>query len=136
QTLPVIRRMSDRRGEHLFVRLSDGTVGSLPAWMFSLECSTRCCLGTPLIAIDALRSLRDLLSSLQSSKDCGKASANPPLQEGGSEEANRAFESTTQPAVAKRSSGSNPRRQTKSAGADRTADKRIARRKPNTRRRR
>jgi hypothetical protein len=76
--------------------------------MFSPECSARCCLGNPLIAVHALRSLRDLLSSLQSQKDCGKASTNPPLQEVVSEEANRAAGFTVQPAVAERSGSRYP----------------------------
>jgi hypothetical protein len=40
-----------------------------------------CALGRPLIALEALRDLRDLLNALQDPSECDKASLKPP--EGG-----------------------------------------------------
>ncbi len=100
--------MSNQRGEYIFLKLPDGTVCSLPAWMFDAGCLVRCRLGAPLIAIDALQNLRDLLSTLQPSKECGKDSSNPPFTEVSSEEANRTARVTTEPAHSSQSSGSNP----------------------------
>lgn len=140
QTLPVLRRMVDRRGEHLFVQLPDGTVCSLPTWMFNPSCSTRYYLGPPLIAVDALRHLRDLLSSLRPSEDFGKDSANPPFMEGAIEEHNRTARVATQPATGEQSDGSRAGKQANGTGsrAGRVADQRVSRQrsKPSTRRRR
>src|SRR5207237_1367504 len=77
QALRVLKRERDRHGhgEYLFCELPDRTSRSLPAWMFSSEC-TAFSVGPPAIAIEALSDLRDLLSSLQKSSPCDKASAD------------------------------------------------------------
>lgn len=72
--------MTDRRGEHLFVELKDGTICSLPLWMFNPDTKADS-IGQPWIAVEALSALRELFGSLQSSGDCGKASLNPPKEE-------------------------------------------------------
>jgi hypothetical protein len=39
-----------------------------------------CSLGKPLIALEALRELRDLLCALHDAPKCGKASLKPPKE--------------------------------------------------------
>ena len=82
QALRVLKRERDRHGhgEYLFCELPDRISRSLPAWMFSSEC-TAFSVGPPAIAIEALSDLRDLLSSLQKSSPCDKASATSPLSQ-------------------------------------------------------
>ncbi len=70
-----------RRGEYVFCQLPDGTISSLPAWMFSPECA-QLSLGSPLIAVEALLQLRDLLNALQVPSGCDKASLKPSLKGG------------------------------------------------------
>ena len=65
--------MKDRRGEHLFCDLPDGTIASLPSWMFDSACS-QFSLGPPLVALEALVELRDLLDALQPPGECDRAS--------------------------------------------------------------
>lgn len=60
--------------------LPDGTIAGLPCWMMDPSCGV-CSLGRPLITLDALRELRDLLHALQRPPKCDKASLKPP--EGG-----------------------------------------------------
>jgi len=72
QQLRVQKRQKDRHGEYIFVRLPDDTTSGLPAWMFRPECA-EFIVGSPLISIDALSGLRDLLTVLRPSPPCGKA---------------------------------------------------------------
>jgi len=60
----VRKHMKNRRGEHIFCELPDGTVCSLPMWMFSPDC-TRFSLGRPVISVVALPELRDVLTALR-----------------------------------------------------------------------
>jgi hypothetical protein len=69
----VVKRVKDRRGEYLVCELPDQTLCSLPGWMFSPEYAAFS-LGEPAIAIEALNELRELLTSLQKSSSCDKAS--------------------------------------------------------------
>lgn len=82
QALRVLKRERDRRGhgEYLFCELPDRTSRSLPAWMFSSECTTFS-VGPPAIAIEALSELRDLLNSLQKSDSCDTAPTTSPLSQ-------------------------------------------------------
>src|SRR6266699_2731182 len=98
--------MRDCHGEHLFVELPDGTICSLPAWMFRPECASFS-VGAPRIAVEALLVLRDLIASLHTAADCAKASLNQPPKEKVSEAINQRNEATTQPAASRRS-GSDP----------------------------
>jgi hypothetical protein len=77
----IVHGRVNRNGERVLCRLPDGTVGSLPAWMLRAE-SSRFTLGKPLVSVDALRELRELLSTLQASPDCGKASLKIMPREG------------------------------------------------------
>jgi hypothetical protein len=113
QSLRVRRRMVDWRGDNIFVELPDGTICSLPAWMFRPDCSVKYSLGDPLVAISALCDLRDLLSSLQPSEGWDKDSTNPPSTEGLSEKTKPAERAAAEPAVARGVSDSRPRKQAK-----------------------
>ena len=62
----IVHGRVNRNGERVLCRLPDGTVGSLPAWMLRAD-SSQFTLGKPLVSVDALRELRDLLSTLQAS---------------------------------------------------------------------
>lgn len=126
QTLRVCRRMKDHRGEHIFVELSDGTMCSLPSWMFSSDCTIRCSLGAPLIAVEALCELRDLLSSLHPTNGCGKASLKP-FKEEVSEATKSDRKSTTEPATSNQPGSGSPRRQASriDACSRGTSDRRI-----------
>lgn len=100
QSLRVVRRTRDRHGEHLFCELSDRTVCFLPRWMFSPECA-QFSLGKPAIALEALNELRDLLTSLQKSSSCDKASAASRSQEDEHEVKPEVGELTTESRVAR-----------------------------------
>ena len=67
--------MRDCHGEHLFVELADGTICSLPEWRFRPECPGFL-VGAPLIAVEALVALRDLIASLHTAAECAKGSRN------------------------------------------------------------
>jgi hypothetical protein len=105
QKLIVHGRLS-RNGERVLCRLPDGTVGSLPAWMLRAE-SSQFILGKPIIGVDALRELRDLLSTLQSSGGCGQASLKIMPKEGINEtaEAKHTTTASTEPAARPDSNG-------------------------------
>ena len=62
RSLRVHRRMKNRSGEQVFCELPNDTTCALPTWMFSADCA-RFTLGRPLIRIEALRELRDVLTS-------------------------------------------------------------------------
>ena len=102
----IVHGRVNRNGERVLCRLPDGTVGSLPAWILRPE-SSQFILGKPLIGLDALRELRDLLSTLQASAGCGKASLKIMPKEGIDEtaEAKRTAIATTAPAAGSASSG-------------------------------
>jgi len=77
----IVHGRVNRNGERVLCRLPDGTVCSLPTWLLRPE-SSQFTLGTPLVSVDALRELRDLLSTLQASAGCGKASLKVVPKEG------------------------------------------------------
>src|SRR5437667_12521739 len=56
----IVHGRINRNGERVLCRLPDGTVCSLPAWILRPE-SSQFTLGNPLVSVDALRELRDLL---------------------------------------------------------------------------
>ena len=72
--------MPGGKTSQFFCELPDGTIAGLPCWMMDSSCEL-CALGRPLIALEALRDLRDLLNALQDPSECDKASLKPP--EGG-----------------------------------------------------
>jgi hypothetical protein len=98
--------MRDCHGEHLFVELADGTISSLPEWMFRPECPGFL-VGAPLIAVEALVALRDLIASLHTAAECAKASLNQPPKEEVSEAISQRSEPTTKSSASQRS-GSGP----------------------------
>lgn len=65
--------MNKRNGEQVFCELPDSTICALPTWMFSADCA-RFTVGPPLIHVEALRELRDVLSAWQSTSSWDKAS--------------------------------------------------------------
>lgn len=96
--------------------------------MFSPECA-RFSLGSPLIAVEALLELRDLLDALQVPSGCDKGSLQPSPREG----INEAARQTTRPAdesIAPQHASSNrSQRQAKrtGAGTDGATDQRAPR---------
>ena len=129
--------MKDRHGEHVFCELPDGTICSLPTWMFSPDC-TRLSLGRPVISVGALVELRDLLNTLQHSAGCGKPSLKSLPKEGKNEAISEANGAAVKPATDRRSGSNGARRQTKRAGGSThgTVDKRRSRKQQTARRRR
>ena len=132
--------MKNRNGEQIFCELPNSTTCALPTWMFSADCA-RFTLGRPLIGIEALRELRDVLTSWQTTSSCDKASLRQsPLEvvhETASEADRRSTVASTAP---HRVQGSDIPRQAKRtrSSARRTAHQRITRkqRKKDKRRRR
>ena len=130
--------MKDFHEEYLFVELADGTICSLPAWMFHPECAGFS-QGPPLIAVEALVALRDLISSLHAAAECAKASLNPPPKEEVSEAVSQDAETTTQPAAVRCSDSSPSQRQaTRTNRRDRrdARQRRAPKRKPSSKRKR
>src|SRR5579884_4022781 len=112
QTLRVQKRMKDRHGEHIFCELPDGTVCSLPSWMFRPECAYLA-LGSPIVSVEALAALRDLLDTLRARPQCDMHSLDQSSKEGVNEAASDATQHAVHPAPARRAGGSNSRRQAK-----------------------
>jgi hypothetical protein len=65
------------KSKQLLCELPDGTIAGLPDWMMDSRCN-ECSQGEPLIALAALRELRDFLSALQNGPKCDKASLKLP----------------------------------------------------------
>ena len=65
--------MKNRNGEQIFCELPNKTICALPTWMFNADCA-RFTLGRPLIRIEALRELREVLTAWQTTSSCDKAS--------------------------------------------------------------
>jgi len=59
----VQKRLKDRQGDCIFIRLPNETTCGLPAWMFSPDCM-QFTIGRPHVAVDALLELRDLMMAL------------------------------------------------------------------------
>lgn len=69
RSLPVDDRKKTREGEYFVCRLQDQTTLTIPAWMLKPECA-EFSLGPPLVAVEALLDLRELLTSLRLSSGC------------------------------------------------------------------
>ena len=74
--------------------------------MFRRECPGFL-VGAPLIAVEALVALRDLIANLHTDAECAKASLNLPPKEEVSEAISQHSEPTTKPSAAQHS-GSGP----------------------------
>ena len=74
--------------------------------MFRPECPGFL-VGAPLIAVEALVALRDLIASLHTAAECAKASLNQPPKEEVSEAISQRSEPTTKSSASQRS-GSGP----------------------------
>ena len=105
QTLRIHKRMKDRHGEHIFCELPDGTICSLPTWMFQPDC-LRFPLGSPLISVEALAALRDLIGALRMPASVAMATLNQPPKEGVDEATSNTNEHAIQPAAARRTGSS------------------------------
>ena len=112
QTLRIHKRMKDRHGEHIFCELPDGTVCSLPTWMFRPDCM-HFPIASPLISVGALAALRDLIGTLRTAASGAMATLDQPLKEGVDEATSDTHEHAVQPAAARgtgRSSAELPRK--------------------------
>ena len=116
QSLRVWRRMKNRHGEHMFCELPNGTICSLPAWVFSPDCASFS-VGPPLACAAALVELRDLLSAWQSSTDCGKPSMEESPREVGCDSPSEAAGLTVEPVAHRCPEDSYPGRQTAGVGS-------------------
>jgi hypothetical protein len=116
--------MKDCHGEHIFCELPDQTICSLPAWMFNPRC-VELSLGSPLIAVDALAELRDLLTALQVSSSRDKASLKSSLKEGTGETNNEAIHPTIEPGITQRVVDHDSRQQ--AAGVDKSSSRAVDR---------
>src|SRR2546427_785305 len=67
----------DRYGEHFFCRLPDDTICLLPAWMFD-SANRKSAIGPPVIAIEALAALRDLLTTVRAAGASGSSLRSAP----------------------------------------------------------
>ncbi len=126
QSLRVQKRQRFPGGEQVFVQLEGGATCGLPAWMVSSTCAAFV-IGPSLIATEALRELRDLLSVLPSGPECAKASLKLAPKEGRNEVSAEVFTHATQPSPAGASPPGAAGRQgpTNDSSSDRTA---VARR--------
>src|SRR4051812_45983308 len=101
QTLRIHKRMKDRHGEHIFCELLDGTICSLPTWMFRPNCM-HFHIGSPLISVEALAALRDLIGAVRTPASGAMATLNHPPKEGVDEATSNTNEHAVQPAAARR----------------------------------
>ena len=79
-SLRVYRKHSRGDDKQFLCQLPDGTIAGLPTWMMDADCD-QYSIGEPMVSLDALRSLRVVLNSLQRPPKCDKASQNS-LEEG------------------------------------------------------
>ena len=93
--------MKDRHGEHIFCELPDGTICSLPTWMFRADCM-HFPIGSPLISVEALVALRDLIGALQAPASGLMDTLDQPPKEGVDEATSDTHEHAVQPAAARR----------------------------------
>src|SRR2546426_11456095 len=77
ESLPVCGGKRDRYGEHFFCRLPDDTICLLPAWMFD-SANRKSAIGPPVIAIEALAALRDLLTTVRAAGASGSSLRSAP----------------------------------------------------------
>ena len=83
-SLPVHKRRKSSSGERVSCQLPDGTLCSVPSWMLRPECA-HFSFGSPLISVEALCELRNLVAAWQAPSNCGKALLKSPAKEGGDE---------------------------------------------------
>ena len=98
QSLRVYERKRERTGERMVCKLADNSTLAIPVWMLSSDCM-QLMLGPRQISVEALLELRCLLSSLQTTSDCDKASLTPTCEEQ-VDEANRPFHPSAVQSVA------------------------------------
>jgi len=110
QALPIHKRMKDHHGEHIFCELPDGTICSLPAWMFRPDC-LHFSLGRPMVSVAAMAALRDLIGVLQTSASGAIATLSQSPKEGVDEATTDTNKHAVQPAVARRARGGTARQQ-------------------------
>lgn len=115
--------MKNRYGEQLFCELADRTICALPAWMFDPECA-KFSIGSPLVCADAMRELRDVLSTWQAAHDWDKASQEQSPREVVRESTGEAVAPAVTPAARRCPQGTDTRRKTKrtSHGSDGAVD--------------
>jgi hypothetical protein len=82
QILRVHRRAKFPRGEYIYCELPDGTIGGFPSWITDSTKSSTFTVGAPLTSAAALVELRELLDSLHSNSQRGKASLRQMPREG------------------------------------------------------
>ena len=68
QSVRVHRRHRIQSEDYLHIRLPDDTTCGLPVWMFDSAC-LEFIIGDPLISVEALNELRDVLKTLPSEAD-------------------------------------------------------------------
>ena len=95
----IVHGRANRDGERVLCRLPDGSVCSLPAWILRPE-SSQFTLGKPLVSVDALRQLKDLLSTLQTSAGCDKDSLKVVVPKEGIDETAESKYTATAPVTA------------------------------------
>src|SRR2546425_4246562 len=64
--LPVWRRIKYQDGQRIYCKAPDGRICALPGWMLRRECA-QFCIGSPLVSLEALAQLYDLLRDLKRS---------------------------------------------------------------------
>jgi hypothetical protein len=116
QSLRVHKRIQSSQGEQVFCELPDYTLGSLPSWMLSPEC-TQFTLGTPLIAVEALYDLRDVLGAWRTASDCDKASRKQFAEEVVHEARVEAIQPAAESVATQPPEGGSVRRPAKRSGA-------------------
>jgi hypothetical protein len=97
-SLPVHKRRKTSNGERVFCQLPDGRLCAVPSWMLRPDCA-QYSLGCPLISVEALCELRNLLAAWQTSGICGKALLKSPAKEGGDETTSEATQLANEPAT-------------------------------------
>ena len=104
-------RRKDRDDERIYCE-SAGKIYPLPSWMLSPEC-LQFSLGPPLISVEALAELHDVLTSLPIHADYDKASLNLFPKEGVDETIGKAALPTDESSALQRACNNNSGRATK-----------------------
>ena len=115
-SLPVHRRRKSSNGERVFCQLPDGKFCSLPSWMLRPDCA-QFSLGSPLISVEALSELRNLLTAWQTPATCGKALLKSPAKEGGDETISEATQAADESAALQCARDQSSQPQAKGTGA-------------------
>src|SRR5437016_588833 len=122
-SLPVRRRSKHREGERIYCETPNSRICVLPNWMLSPECS-HLSRGSPLVSVEALLELHDLLVAWQAPLHCDKPSLEPSRKEGRGEEISEAAQSADASVAPQPASDDYSRRQAGGTdpGPDRTVD--------------